>query len=375
MGTDSLQLKNNSDPQEAYEVARLYCERGDFRLALEKLKSAAEAFDQRRDYAGFLNCQNLILRVAAELEDFKLITAIKERLQELVLKQNVELTSKTHYTLALCASYKSQHKVALEYLEKALGIALATDNKKDICYAIHGLALVYFALGRHEDALREIYSLQVFFQVLDIPDLRLSALVVNGHILRKMGKFDQALEIFWQSYDNLKAHKNLYLYINLLYAMGVTYVEAGDVGLGRVYLNLARATIDPEDMRHSARKIQERLEAIGEKSDERYDLVFNMASNSVTEKKKGLVDFKNQFILLDLLRVFLKHPGEVYTKEALVSAVWRQQYDPAVHDNKIYVTIKRLRRMIEPDFDKPKYIFRAKNGYYLNKNTRVLIEQ
>ena len=78
---------------------------------------------------------------------------------------------------------------------------------------------------------------------------------------------------------------------------------------------------------------------------------------------------------MDMLKLFLKHPGEVYSKEALVKAVWKQEYDPRVHDNKIYVTIKRLRQLIEPDFDKPKYIFRAKNGYYLNKNTRVLFEQ
>ena len=45
------------------------------------------------------------------------------------------------------------------------------------------------------------------------------------------------------------------------------------------------------------------------------------------------------------------------------------------HDNKIYVTIKRLRKLIEPDYDKPRYIFRAKNGYYLNKNTKILMEQ
>jgi hypothetical protein len=31
--------------------------------------------------------------------------------------------------------------------------------------------------------------------------------------------------------------------------------------------------------------------------------------------------------------------------------------------------------LIEPEIDKPRYIFRAKNGYYLNKNTRVLFNE
>ena len=88
----------------------------------------------------------------------------------------------------------------------------------------------------------------------------------------------------------------------------------------------------------------------------------------------GRIDFKNQFILLDLLRLFVQNQGTVYSKEFLVEHVWKQPYDPVVHDNKIYVTIKRLRKLIEPDFDKPKYIFRAKNGYYMNKSARVLLE-
>ena len=77
---------------------------------------------------------------------------------------------------------------------------------------------------------------------------------------------------------------------------------------------------------------------------------------------------------MDLLKLFLRNPGQVFSKEALVREVWKQEYDPATHDNKVYVTIKRLRRLIEPDYDRPKYIFRSKNGYYLNKSTKVLVQ-
>jgi DNA-binding winged helix-turn-helix (wHTH) protein len=361
--------------EEVLALARLHCDRGDFKEAINQLKSAAHAFETARDFNSFLECQNLFLRVYAELEDSKAINATKERLQELVVKENVDLTSKTYYTLALCASYKNNQKVALDYLEKALALALAADDKKDICYAIYGLALVYFALGRHDDSLREIYNLQVFFQVLDLPEIKLSAQILNGHMLRKIGKHEQALEVFWQCYDSLKEQKKLYMYIMILYAMGVTYAESGELDLARMYLSLAKRAVDPENMRYSSRQIDERLAHIGERVGSKYDIIFNTASNSIIERKKGPIDFKNQFILLDMLRMFLKNPGEVYTKEELVKAIWRQEYDPSVHDNKIYVTIKRLRKMIEPDFDKPKYIFRAKNGYYLNKNTEILIEQ
>ena len=120
--------------------------------------------------------------------------------------------------------------------------------------------------------------------------------------------------------------------------------------------------------------IKNYIDKLGGDSQQVYDLIFSEDNHSVFEKKLGKIDFKNQFILLDLLRLFVQNQGTVYSKEYLVENVWKQNYDPAVHDNKIYVTIKRLRKLIEPDYEKPKYIFRAKNGYYMNKSAKIFLE-
>lgn len=363
-----------SAPEAEFELGKLYCDRGDFKIAIDRLRVAADGFYQAKNFGGFLKCINLLLRMYAEMEDYEAIDATKERLQDLVIKEKVELTSRTYYTLGTCASHKGQHKTSLEFLEKALALALAADDKESVCCAISGLAIVYTALGRYEDALKEIYNLQVFFQVMPLPEMELASQMLNGHILRKTGKYEQAIEVFWRCYESLRQQKNLYMYVSLLYAMGVTFVEAGDKDMGRMYLTLAKRSADPENLKRCTRVLDERLEALGAKKDSQYDIVFQNASKSIVERRKGRIDFRNQFILLDLLRLFLRNPGQVYSKEHLVERVWKQNYDPAVHDNKIYVTIKRLRKMIEPDYDKPRYIFRAKNGYYLNKGTKVLLE-
>lgn len=358
------------------ELGKVLCERGDFKQAWALLINAKSELFQSKRWPEYLEAQNLLLRICAEMEKFDHINVIKEELQDLVIQENVQLSAKTYYTLALCASYKGQGDVAKEYLDKSLSLALRKDEKENICYAINGLALLYFSEGRYEDALKEIYNLKVFYQVIDIPDLKLSSLILNGHILQMKGELDKAVEIYWQCYDKLKEDKKLFMYIHILNALGNTYRKMGDRNLARVYLNLASRALDPENHIALNKKIQANLNQLGDSKDnDRYDIVFHMSTNSVVEKKRGKVDFKNQFILMDMLRLFLKNPGEVYSKEELVKKVWKQDYDPGIHDNKIYVTIKRLRKMIEPDFDKPKYIYRAKNGYYLNKSTRVLFEQ
>jgi tetratricopeptide (TPR) repeat protein len=363
-----------STADQTMELAKLYYDRCDFDIAIQKLRSAAEVYFEERNFEKYLKCQNDLLRMYAESEDMENIRITKERLQDLVLKEGFDLNAKTYYTLGICAFYKGQYDIALDYFQKSLSLALAYDNKEDICYAINALAINYYRLERYQEALKEIYNLQVFFQVMDLPDLKLSSQMINGKILCKMKKFDQALEVMWDCYDLLRREKNLFMYVHLLLALGMTYKEAGEADMARLYLRLARKSIDPDVMVVVAKTIDHLLKDLGETGHEDFDLVFDMASNSVSEKKKGRIDFKNQFILLDMLRLFMKQPGVVHSKEHLVKQVWKQEYDPVVHDNKIYVTIKRLRKLIEPDYDKPKYIFRAKNGYYLNKSARILVQ-
>ncbi|MDZ4660286.1 MAG: winged helix-turn-helix domain-containing protein [Pseudomonadota bacterium] len=357
-----------------FELAKLYYDRCDIDKATELFTVLCEQSKKEKNWLEHLKCLNFLLRISAELEDFDRVNVIKESLQDLVLNEGVEITSKTYYTLGMCTFYKKQFDMAMDYFQKSLNIAFSKNDKEDICYAINGMAITYYATDRLSEALKEIYNLKVFFEVLDIPALKISNLMLNGHILRKLGRLNEALEIFWECYESLKSEKNMFMYVSLLYGMGLTYQDKGEVELTKTYLKLAKSMVSPDHFKRQARAIDEKLEELGVRPHNDYDLIFDSRQNMVTERKRGKVDFKNQFILLDLLHLFMQHPGETFSKEILVKRIWKQDYNPAIHDNKIYVTIKRLRQIIEPDVDHPKYIFRAKNGYYLNKSTRVLLE-
>lgn len=367
--------ETETHPQLLFELAKLHSDRGDFFVAIEKLLQASRGFLELRSYSQYLKAQNLLLRMYAETDQEKEITQAKEALQDMVLKEGLTLGSKTFYTLSLCASYKGQEMVALEYAQKALQAAVSENDQEDLCYAMNALALIYFGLGRFEDSRKQLDMLETALQLLKLPDVQIAATILSSMILTEQKNFDAAIGVLWKAYDSVKEQKNMFLHIYLLANMGKTYRKGGNVEMARLYLSLAQKAVDPKNQVRLAQVIEAELAEVGGEVLGIFDLVFDHDNHTVTEKNIGKIDFKNQFILMDLLQLLLKNPGQIYTKEDLVQKVWRQNYDPLVHDNKIYVTIKRLRKMIEPDVENPKYIFRAKEGYFLNRSVRVHIEK
>lgn len=359
--------------EELLKVGKLYKDKTDFSQALPYLSQASDLFLQENKFDEFLEAQNSIIRVYAETGEQEKIENIKETLQDLVLKNNFELTPKTFYTLGLCASYKNQNSIAKEYFTKSLNLALQKNSKKDICYAIFGIANIYAKDGKFNEALKEIYNIKVFFQVIDLPELEVFIKILNGNILRKLERFDESLEIYWLAFEEIKLRKDLYTYVTILYFIGLAYKDKGDHHMAKIYLNLSLSSMDKNNLKTFHGVVEKTLEEISGNQSVNFDIIFNKDKKFISEKSKGEIDFKNQFILLDLLKLFMTTPGQVYSKEEIVNKIWQQNYDPRVHDNKLYVTIKRLRRLIEPENDKPKYLFRAKNGYYFNKDVKVLL--
>lgn len=361
----------SNQPEKLLEIGKLYCDRGDYGLALPNLQEAAKSFLEQKNFNSYLKTLQHVIRIHAEREEHEKITQIKEHLHDLVIREGIELSSKIYYVLGLCSSLKGQPDNAVEYLKKALELGVKANNHEDMCYAILGLSICYRQQKKYEEALKEIYNLNIFLQLLNLPELKAAAANSNARILMDLKKYDQALDILWSAYEEVKNTKQLSVALVILENIGTVLYELGQKDAAKIYLNLAAKSIDPENNKLLLKRIDKYLNDINQNSNVSSDLVFDLDNHAIIERSLGRIDFKNQFILLDLLKLFISNQGKIFSKEYLVEHVWKQNYDPEVHDNKIYVTIKRLRKMIEPDYDKPKYIFRAKNGYYLNKSAKV----
>ena len=266
-------MKKN-EIEKSLQLAKLYFERGDLNEAIPILESI-EMDPNENCEALYLETTNYQLRAYAELMDGTRIGVLRGRLNEWS-EQNGHLSSRTYYTLALCESHLGNYEKSLGYCRLAVETAVKADNKEDICYAVTGLAIAYYQLGKLQESLREIYNLQIFFDELDLPQLRLTSQIINGHIYRKMGKFDQSLDVLWQCYDLIREEKNLYAYLSLLYGIGLTYKEGGELEKAKTYLELAMRSVDKTNLRRLYALIDDLLKEVIASSQSPFDLIYDM---------------------------------------------------------------------------------------------------
>ena len=76
-----------------------------------------------------------------------------------------------------------------------------------------------------------------------------------------------------------------------------------------------------------------------------------------------------------------KNAGSYYDKEDLAKSIWKDEYNPLIHDKLIYTSVSRLRKLIEPKIstengrkiksEKRKYILRGKDGYTFNPGAKI----
>jgi DNA-binding response OmpR family regulator len=81
------------------------------------------------------------------------------------------------------------------------------------------------------------------------------------------------------------------------------------------------------------------------------DLVMNLSDHTLTKGGKTVDLTAKEF---EILRLLLKNPRKVYTKEQIYSLVWNDAYYG--DENAVNVHMSRLRNKIEDDSRRPRYV-------------------
>ena len=394
-----------------------------FLKAIKNLEKASQQFLQKKQYANYLKSQTILIAIHIEMENFDKIDKIDK--DQNTLSNLIENHKETriyyprfYYHLGINSISRKDEVKAQAQINKALAATLnlqreaqeSNDQKKlllskiDNCYISYSFTWIYIITNQIPEAIQELHNMKKIIEYLklfnkedhliaptylnkdhplgsfenlkeEIKSLELLQTTIEAHICSIEKKYDSAEQLYWHCYEQSQNnYKKRHLAPHLLYFLGANYIKKSDHEHASIFLKLAQKSANPEVLKRISQKIAKLIEKLKAKTVNNYDIVVSFENKIIIEKQKGQIDFKNQFILLDMLKLLISQPGNVHSKESLVEKIWQQKYNPIVHDNKIYVTIKRLRELLEPDHKNPKYIFRAKEGYYINKEVKTLIK-
>ncbi len=370
------ELSVRDDFEQQLKLARLHMRVYEFDLALEILNPQIEETLKQKRWDVYFKVIPLLLRIYSEMNQFDEITALKESLADLVIREGIELTGTLFYALGICSAYRNRIDEAEAYVDRALK-ALPKEDHRDRGLALNLLAMVYLHQNKFDKALELLEKVdKICDEISDGVDLRISARITRALIYRNQKSFLKALEALEDAERLFAIEPCLYTHLNILYAKGSIYLEMGEYTEARFYLSAVQSMVNHKRLPHWAEQIEKKMGELNEVAGTDYDLVIDQVEGpAILEKRLGKIDFRSQFILFELLNFLARSPGKVYSKSNIVETIWHEKYEPQRHDNKLYVTIKRLRRMIEPELRRPSYILRKKGGYCLSGSKKVVFRQ
>ena len=412
------------DQQNIFELGYISFKSGKFKKSTPYLKESLKFFLKEKDFSSYARCIRMLMLALSEQQDHESLKQVREEFnrvrEEFKLEKDPRiLVLDRFYSLYLDKDVEKSFKSLGEALEIALQIKNERlknndrlgeiQSKLDLMDCLYAYANHYIEVEDFKKCKKELDNLKIlikdFLSLKKMVQLEVSKTNNSqeqqyfqkilqlidrekNYVLRMDLNADFMMAIIdenprsadcklWNCYEKASSGDNDYLIPYILTQMALNYYNLNELEQSLTFLNLSEKHLDAENFKLLAKKIEQlkrRLDDKKEKIKDLYDIVFDKEERSIFEKQKGCINFKNQFILIDLLKLFISDPGSTYSKKTLVERVWKQSYSPEVHDNKIYVTIKRLRELIEPDINKPRYIFRNKNGYYLTEQAKILIK-
>lgn len=380
---DDLIFRNHA----LFELGQLYFEKCDFPNAvdcLEKVKTEALQFHL---YDNYFRSISFLLRIHAERLDFdKHESLIREAVQVgASLSGYRRYLPKLHYNQGIAAAYRRDHdearrqftqtKALLEELlqDSTLATKEREDIQRDLISARHSLAVLEKdlknpreALRLSEELLKEVEELahgEAALEHVQVYDIEAGILLLQGHCYRELGENSKALDRYWQAHGILKAHRNWSYYYYVLLGLGRTYLALGNSERAQIFFDLIADAVSDLELNALKQLLERVSKAIGESQNR---LLIDRERKVIIESSLGEVHFERRFVLLEILYLLASQPGKVFTKEELVDRIWRESYNPMIHDSKVYTSISRLRKLIEPDFKRPIYILNERDGYAFN---------
>jgi DNA-binding winged helix-turn-helix (wHTH) protein len=356
----------------SFELGQSLYNQGEFQRAAETLEGFC-AFADRSSFE-YRDAIMKRLRIYTEMDEPGKRAQLEDEILNTLKDLDPRSAAAFYYVQAYNLLLEDDGENAFLLFEKSLQRAIESQCRYSMAQGLIGCIQTSLYLKKSMETVDlKMEKLSLLASQLERPDLNVSVYSLKANLAIQQGHYAQAVEWAWKAYDTVKQVKNHFLGLSMIAKVGQIYLRLGDQEKARFYILLADRSVDGSTYKTLARTILRLREQLNEEPQSDYDLILDERQHLIIEKNKGPIELKNQFLLADLLKLLMQNPGVAFSKEDLAEKIWKQKYDPAVHDNTIYVTIKRMRSLIEPNPNQSKYLLRSRQGYLLSQDLKILI--
>jgi tetratricopeptide (TPR) repeat protein len=342
-------------------LLRLHCKLFD----LNSAKAVADQImqnllDQKAEMPHWLAFASPALRLYAELGEGETIAQLRSRF----------LNTDTQDKAAQASLWAIRGRIAidtrdLEVASRAFALSLEySRNDLDRLKANFGLCMLSMINGDFESAQDRMNP---FLPDVEENELRIVLLGALAQCARGLNNQTEAFSLLGKAKTLAKFDRNIYLWILITTMEIESFLLLGDTakakdGLDRIddLMPTDFTAVTHQRIHTLENQVHQALSAAG------FELVSSEGREILKTPDKKIVDLTTQPILIQLMELLSGTPRVPISKEAICQSLWGSNYHPLEIDNKIYVSIRRLRLAIGDIAHKPKFILKRSDGYMLN---------
>ena len=354
------------------QLAHIYARQGNFAECRELVQDVAEA-TKELDPSTWLESVRLHFQCSQELDH---ADGSRAYIEEVILltqsSEDFSILARAFTLLGSWALAQNEADECRHYLQNAINKATEIQDLATLARALFISAVLQtLDPSTLASALVTLDKVDILLSEAHHPETLVSSKIFRGFIYIQKSEYDLALATLWLAYEQSQKFSLHTHCMSALTQIARVHMELKQHEQHELLYNLLSKGLDKVKTPRLYRGASQVFLTSSGTATFVADFRINQANKSFFVKNKGAIDFKNQHILFELALLFLEAPGTRFSKEALVEKIWGQIYDPKTHDNLIYVSIKRLRTLIEPDPESPHYLLRDRKGYYLNPQSSI----
>ncbi len=368
-GIDKLTMSKSH-----YLMGKIYYDKADLLSAQGHFLGALELGDQPVNVFSSLKTIGFLIRIASEMLENGRASGFITQAEKLVDDMTSilgSLNAEYFYNIGILQNYKGQFEDAKQSFELCARKAKEENEPDLLSKCLLALASTNYNNKKYDATLDDLHKLNQLLRIIDKTYVQGSMCLFSGKTYLALGRYDEALKYLSQANSFLQSKKcwNLYGYIMLW--KGIAYKGLGQYDRALLFFNQGLESIDHSSFRRLKGLLEDEILDVNDSS---VDIYLDRTNRRIKERNLGVIDFKHRFVLLEILFLLAKSPGSFYNKEDLAKLIWKDEYNPLIHDKLIYTSISRLRRLIEPkkgNSEKRKYIIRGKDGYTFNSLVKI----